>query len=82
MFIVQGKSREPAGIVKVTKASREEALRTANDFQSQGLPFVTIIGDGRVYTFEEFASTVTRDGGLTADVSALVSTSNEQPTER
>jgi hypothetical protein len=77
MFIVQGKSREPAGIVKVTKASREEALRTANEFQCRGLPFVTIIGDGRVYTFEEFASTVTTDGGLTREASGLASTSNE-----
>jgi hypothetical protein len=81
MFIVQGKSREPAGIVKVTKASRREALETANDFQNQGMPFVTIIGDGRVYTAEEFALTVTDGGGLRAEPSALTSTSNEQSEE-
>jgi hypothetical protein len=78
MFIVQGKSREPAGIVKVTKTSRQEALQTASEFQSQGLPFVTIIGDGRVYTAEEFAVTVANGDGSRAEPSALASTSNEQ----
>jgi hypothetical protein len=58
MFIVQGKSRAPAGILKVTKASREEAFETANEFLKQGLPFVTIIADGRVYTVDEFATTI------------------------
>ncbi|HKH03485.1 MAG TPA: hypothetical protein VKB08_22590 [Bradyrhizobium sp.] len=81
MFIVQGKSREPAGIVKVTKASRQEALETASDFQHQGLPFVTIIGDGRVYTAEEFALTVTNGDALGAEASALASTRNEQSNE-
>ena len=50
MFIVQGKPREPEGIVKVTKATREDALEAANDFLNQGMPFVTIVADGRVYT--------------------------------
>ena len=53
VFIVQGKPREPAGIVKAIKG--KEALDTANDFLNRGLPFVTIVGDGRVYTVEEFA---------------------------
>jgi hypothetical protein len=44
-FIVQGKPLEPEGIVKVTKATREEALATA-------------IANGRVYTFEEFAMSI------------------------
>jgi hypothetical protein len=57
-FIVQGKPREPEGIVKVTKETRKDALETANDFLNQGLPFVTIIADGRVYSAEEFALTV------------------------
>jgi hypothetical protein len=81
MFIVQGKSREPAGIVKVTKASRQEALETASDFQNQGLPFVTIIGDGRVYTAEEFALTLANGDGLRVEASALASTRNEQSNE-
>ena len=55
VFIVQGKPREPAGIVKAIKGNRKEALDTANDFLNRGLPFVTIVGDGRVYTVEEFA---------------------------
>ena len=61
MFIVQGKPREPEGIVKVTRASRKDALETANDFLKQGIPFVTIIADGRVYTVEEFAMSIIND---------------------
>jgi len=34
VFIVQGKPREPAGIVKAIKGNRKEALDTANDFHS------------------------------------------------
>jgi hypothetical protein len=33
-------------------------LETANDFLNEGFPSVTIVGDGRVYTVKEFASTV------------------------
>ena len=58
VFIVQGKPREPEGIVNVTKNTRKDALETANDFLNEGFPFVTIIGDGRVYTVEEFAMTI------------------------
>jgi hypothetical protein len=55
VFVVQGKPREAAGIVKVIKDSRRDALRAAKDFLDQGFPFVSIIGDGHVYTIEEFA---------------------------
>jgi hypothetical protein len=48
VFIVQAKPREPEGIMKVTKASREDALQAANNFLNQGMPFVTIVADGRV----------------------------------
>jgi hypothetical protein len=58
VFIVQGKPREAEGIVKVIKDSRRDALRAAKDFLDQGLPFVSIIGDGHVYTVEEFALTI------------------------
>jgi hypothetical protein len=58
VFIVQGKPREPEGIVKVTKTTRRDALEAANDFLNQGIPFVTIVADGRVYTAEEFALTI------------------------
>ena len=58
MFIVQGKPREPEGIVKVTRVSRKDALETANDFLKQGIPFVTIIADGRIYTVKEFAMSI------------------------
>ena len=58
MFIVQGKPREPEGIVKVTKDTRKDALETASEFLNRGFPFVTIVGDGRVYTVEEFALTI------------------------
>src|SRR5690242_13337336 len=37
VFIVQGKPRQPEGIVKVTKATREDALQAANDFLNQGM---------------------------------------------
>src|SRR3954470_8621165 len=82
MFIVQGKSREPAGIVKVTKATRGEALQTANDLQSRGLPFVTIICDGRVYTMDEFASTIGQNDRTDRRVAAAPATSNEQRTSK
>ena len=61
MFIVQGKPREPEGIVKVTKTSRADALKAALEFLDQGMPFVTIVADGHVYTAEEFAVTVIND---------------------
>jgi hypothetical protein len=61
VFIVQGKPREPEGIVKVTKTTRADALKAALEFLDQGMPFVTIVADGRVYTAEEFAVTVIND---------------------
>jgi hypothetical protein len=61
VFIVQAKPREPEGIVKVVRQTREEALAAAKDFLDQGMPFVTIVADGRVYTAEEFALTVIND---------------------
>ena len=61
MFIVQGKPREPDGIIKVVKETRSDALATANEFFKQGMPFVTVIADGRVYTAEEFARTLQND---------------------
>ena len=59
MYIVQGKPREPEGIVRVTKNSRKDALETANDLLNR-FPFVTVVGDGHVYTVEEFARTVVK----------------------
>ena len=56
-FIVQGKPREPEGIVKVVAETRPEALHAARDLLNQGLVVVTVIGDGRVYTVEEFVLT-------------------------
>jgi hypothetical protein len=58
VFIVQGKPREAEGIVKVIKETRNEALLPANEFLDSGFPFVTIIGDGHVYSIEEFALTI------------------------
>ena len=46
MFIVQAKPREPAGMLKVIKETRAEALATAKDFLDQDIPSVTIIDDG------------------------------------
>jgi len=56
-FIVQGKPREPEGIVKVVAETRKEALQAARDLLNQGMVVVTVIGDGRVYTVEEFVLT-------------------------
>ena len=42
VFIVQGKPREPEGIAKVIKGTRQEALQAANNFLNHGMPFVTI----------------------------------------
>ena len=61
MFIVQAKPREPEGIIKVVKETRSDALATANEFFKQGMSFVTVIADGRVYSAEEFARTLEKD---------------------
>ena len=61
MFIVQAKPREPEGIIKVVNETRSDALKTANEFFKQGMPFVTVIADGRVYSAEEFARTLEKD---------------------
>ena len=61
MFIVQGKPREPEGIIKVTKTTRKEALEAAVKFLDEGMPFVTIVADGRVYTVDEFAATIVNE---------------------
>jgi len=61
MFIVQAKPREPEGIIKVVKETRSDALATANEFFKQGMPFVTVIADGQVYSAEEFARTLEKD---------------------
>jgi hypothetical protein len=58
VFIVQAKPREAEGIVKVVKDTRNEALLAAKDFLDNGFPFVSIIGDGLVYSVEEFALTI------------------------
>jgi hypothetical protein len=58
VFIVQGKPRTPEGIIKVIKETRQEALEAARDLLDNGMVIVTIIADGRVYTVEEFALTI------------------------
>jgi hypothetical protein len=61
VYIVWDKPLDPAGIIKVVKSTRKDALETANDFLNQGIPFVTIVGDGRVYTVEELALAIIND---------------------
>jgi hypothetical protein len=61
VFIVQGKPREPEGIIKVVKNTRREALQAANELLKNGMPFVTIVADGRLYTADEFALSIARD---------------------
>ena len=58
MFIVQGKPRGPAGILKVIKETRQEALHAASELLERGMVLVTVIADGRVYTMEEFSLTL------------------------
>jgi hypothetical protein len=50
-------SREPEGMSKITTATRSAALEVANDFLKQGMRFVTVVAQGRLYTPEEFATT-------------------------
>lgn len=59
VFIVQGKPRQPEGIVKVVEETRTNALWAARDLLGRGMAVVTVIGDGRIYTVEEFARTIT-----------------------
>ena len=56
MFIVQGKPRGPAGILKVVKETRMEAIKAAQGLLDSGMAFVTIIADG--HSPEEFALTI------------------------
>ena len=58
MFIVQCQSHRPAGPTKITTATRKAALEAANDFLNLKMLFVTISADGRIYTAEEFATTM------------------------
>ena len=51
-------TRSPEGILKVIKETRQEAMQAATDLLENGMAFVTIIAEGRVYTVEEFALTV------------------------
>jgi hypothetical protein len=57
VFIVQCNSPEPEGMSKITTATRNAALEVANDFLKQGMRFVTVVAQGRLYTPEEFATT-------------------------
>jgi hypothetical protein len=47
--------------VKVVAKTRREAPQAANNLLKQGMVIVTVIGDGRVYTMEEFALTVVNE---------------------
>jgi len=58
VFIVQAKPWRPEGIEKVMAATRKEALKAATDLLRRKFPVVTVVGDGRVYTVEEFARTM------------------------
>ena len=52
------KPRRPAGILKVIKETRQEALQAASELLGRGMVLVTVIADGRVYTMEEFRLTI------------------------
>ena len=58
MFIVQCQPHALDGATKITTATKQAALEAAGDFLNQGVPFVSIRLSGRVYTAEEFATTV------------------------
>jgi hypothetical protein len=58
MFIVQCQSRTPAGPTKITTATRKAALEAANDFIHLKMASVTISTDGKIYSPEEFATTM------------------------
>jgi len=53
----------PSDPIAAAKATRKDALETANDFLDQGIPVVTIEEDGRTYTSQEFALTVMNGEG-------------------
>jgi hypothetical protein len=60
MFIVQCRPPTSDGAAKINAATRKAAMEAANDFLDLEMPFVTISADGRVYTAEEFATTMAR----------------------
>ena len=57
MFIVQCQSHTGRTNEDHT-ATRKAALEAANDFLNLKMLFVTISADGRMYTAEEFATTM------------------------
>jgi hypothetical protein len=58
MYIVQCQPCTPGGATKITTATKKAALEAASDFLNEGMPFVSIRLSGRVYTAEEFATTM------------------------
>ena len=54
-YIVQGTPWKPAGSITVTKGNRRAALEAAVGLLEQGIPNVTITGDGQTCTATEFA---------------------------
>jgi hypothetical protein len=59
-YIVQGDVPDSGHAVSITLSSREDALEAARRWVADGNKGVRIIGDGRIYSLEEFEQTIGR----------------------
>lgn len=58
MFIIQAHSNPDDAATSLTVLTRGEALATAMGWIGRGKTGVRVIGDGRIYSPEEFALTI------------------------
>jgi hypothetical protein len=63
-FLVQGyDDKNSPDAISIALSDRQEALTLAARLRDEGLADVRIIGDGRIYSLEQFALTVINDAG-------------------
>jgi hypothetical protein len=58
MFVIQADANPDDSATSLAVVSRSEALATARSWGERGKLGIRIIGDGRIYSAEEFAATI------------------------